>query len=243
MNSLIHVVSVLVYVLYVSGDTILTNPISGANYSCSGYLDSVHACSKAFDNDTSTAWMQTINAKLSPQYAVIALSSPMTVTSYQVYFLDDVKVLPTGEDYSWLVSSWTFEGSNDGSNYTILSTVHKHFPSVSDTSPEFVWFNCSSPASYKYYRFYVTANWYIDAKYSDSDTLTLIELKLIVKDTSPTTLPTTLPTAMIILIVVLVIGTPLTAIFLWYIWSWYHLPEYSKSNPGDNSLEDSQEDI
>jgi hypothetical protein len=168
----------------------------------------------------------------------------MTVTSYQVYFLDqDNTVLPTGEDYSWLVSSWTFEGSNDGRNYNILSTVYQHLVSTSRKSSGFDLFNCSSPASYKYYRFYVTANYYTDNGNFDSDTLALAELQLIVNDTSPTTLPTTLPTAMIILIVILVIGTPLTAIFLWYSWSWYHLPEYTKSNPNDSSLEDSQEDI
>jgi hypothetical protein len=162
----------------------------------------------------------------------------MTVTSYQVYFLDQVTVLPTGEDYSWLVSSWTFEGSNDGSNYNILSTVYKHLVGTARKSSGFDLFNCSSPASYKYYRFYVTANWFIDNMYSDIDSLSLIELKLIVKDSSPTMLPTALPTAMIILIVVLVIGAPLTAVFLWYSLSRYHPPEYTKSNPCDNSLED-----
>ena len=264
MNSLIHVISVFVYVLCVSGDTLLTNPIPGASYSCSGqWLNSTNGCSEAFDNNVNTAWMQTINSTSSPQYAVIALSSPMIVKSYQVYMLPCADgYLIDGYDYSFQVSSWTFEGSNDGSNYTILSKVHKYFPG--DKSPEFVLFNCSFPASYKYYRFYVTSNWFIDNGYTELDTLMLTELQLILKDTSPTTLPTEMPSVfvrrhlepptsmpstflqssvsvrlsigMIILIaVVLIIGILLAAIFFWYIWSWYKLPN-------DNFLEASPEE-
>jgi hypothetical protein len=173
----------------------------------------------------------------------------------------DGYIIDNGGDYSFQVSSWTFEGSNDGGNYTILSTVHKYFPSE---SPEFVLFNCSSPASYKYYRFYVTANWFIDNGYSNSDTLMLVELQLILKDTSPTTLPTEMPSVfvrrhlepptsmpstflqssisvrlnigmIILIVVVLTIGIVLAAIFFWYSWSWYKLPN-------DNSLEASPEE-
>jgi hypothetical protein len=246
MNSLIHVISVLVYFIYVSADKALMNPISGASYSCSGHLNS-DDCSKAFDNNVTTAWVQSINTS-SPQYAVIALSTPMTVTSYQVYMLDYDYVLPPSYlgsiDYSWLVSSWKLEGSDDGIKYTNLSTVEKYFPSFSEKSNRFDLFNCSSPARYKYYRFYVTANWFMDNGYSDSDTLVLLELQLITKETSPITVPTTLPTAIIILIaVVLVIGIPLVAIFFWYSWSWYQLPDDTKSNPDDKSLQVSQEDI
>jgi len=180
----------LCFILYVSAQqTVLTNPISGAIYSCSNqYSD--NPCVNAFDNNVDDNWSAPINTT-SPQYAVITLDSPMTVTSYQLYMLDQEDVLSDGKDYSWLPSSWTFEGSNDGTTYTTLSTVSKYISALSSSGYQS--FTCSSTASYKYYRFYVTANWFIDNGYSDADTVALIELVLAFD--SPTALPTTKPSS------------------------------------------------
>lgn len=267
MNYLIFAISVSVYVLYASADTVLTNPISGASYNCSGQIDSTYSCSKAFDNNVNSAWVQSINTS-SPQYAVIALLSPMTVASYQVYMIHDGYYID-GYDYSWQLSSWTFEGSNDGSNYTILSTVDSYFPSKSVSNPKFYFFNCSSPGSYKYYRFCVKRNWFIDNRYSEVDTFILVELQLILKSASPTTIPTAMPSVfvrhhfepptsmpstflqssipismgvIITIAVVLIIIIPLAAIFFSYVWSGYKLSNHTKSNPDDNFSEGSPEE-
>ena len=172
---------------------VLTNPISGAIYSCSStYLPST-PCERAFDNQLNNFWEAFITSS-NPQYALITLDSPMTVTSYQVYMLDsstqfDYKYSFT--DYSYLPASWTFQGSNDGSTYTTLSTVSK-YNSDSSISTGYQSFTCSSTASYKYYRFFVTASWLSD-NFEIPYPLALIELVLTGTVDSSTALPTTMP--------------------------------------------------
>jgi len=197
MNSFIQLV-IFSFVLFLSESEATLVKNYNYNYSCTGQIDSNNACSNAFDNDVGTAWMQSINVT-SPQYAVITLSSPMTVTSYQVYMLaeaDGYVFGSSGYDYSWQVTSWAFEGSNSGDSYTTLSTVNNYNIKYIKSPGQFVLFNCSSPASYKYYRFLVKANWFMDNGYSDGDTLALIELVLnVIPPTSqPSSQPSSQPT-------------------------------------------------
>ena len=74
----------------------LTNPISGATYDCSGQIDNTSTpCSNAFDNGVNSGWSVPINSTYSP-YAVITLSSPMIVTSYQLYMLGQEDAIGEG---------------------------------------------------------------------------------------------------------------------------------------------------
>ena len=255
MISLIQLLIVVFALDHVSEATLLG--LSGVSYNCSGQLNSDHPCTKAFDNNVTSFWLQSINVTLpQQQYIVFALSEPMIVTSYQVYMLKPNEMLPCELpvpcDYSWQVTSWAFEGSNSGSSYTTLSTV-KYYDINNIISPgtkgKFILFNCSSPSRYKYYRFRVIANWFIDNGYGNSDTLMLIELRLNVTSNQPSTQQpqssTSLSTDVLILVVVLVIGTPLIALFVWYSWprlwstSWHQLgpgPGPGPSNVKNNEV-------
>ena len=189
MNSLIQII-IFIYALVVTEATLVS--ISGASYNCSGQLNSEDACSNAFDNNVTSFWMNDINiTSTQQQYVVITLSSPMIVTSYEVYMLSLYAMIGV-YDYSWQVTSWQFLGSNDESSYTTLSTV-TNYNINSLVSPGYIVFNCTSPASYKYYRFHVIANWFISQGYSDSDSFILVELVLN-GTSSPTPSPTSSPT-------------------------------------------------
>ena len=199
MNILIHyLIIIIVFIIVV--DVTIANivSLSGASYNCTGQISSDESCSNAFDNNVNTFWMQNINTtSQQKQYVNITLSSPMIVTSYQVYMLtkDSNVLLGSGYDYSFQVTSWTFEGSNSGSSYTTLSTVNYYDISNVPYPASYILFNCSSPASYKYYRFNVAANWFIDNGYSTSDNFMLIELVLNVSSpSSPTPRPTQIGT-------------------------------------------------
>jgi len=190
MKSLIQLI-IFIYALVVTKALV---SFSGASYNCSGQLSSEVACSNAFDNNITTFWMNDINIT-SPQqqYVVITLSSPMVVTSYMIYMLAMNSVIGN-YDYSFQVTSWAFQGSNNNSSYTTLSTVTDYNINNIVDPGAYIVFNCTLSASYKYYRFNVLANWFINNGYSTQDSFMLIELVL--NGTySPSSQPTSQPSS------------------------------------------------
>jgi len=203
MNSLlihhlifIFIVYVFIFSIDISESTLVS--LSGANYSCSGQLNYIDICSNAFDNNITTYWLQNFTST-SPQKqnVVITLDFPMYVTSYEVYMLSYMTDYGL-YGYSYQVTSWTLEGSNTGSSYSTVSTVTWNYTDINNIkSPgSFILFNCSSPASYKYYRFNVIGNFYTDSGYGYADDFILIELVLLngTSQPSPTPSPTSIVT-------------------------------------------------
>ena len=95
----------------------------------------------AFDQNSSTAWQSNTNLT-----GIIGYQFPTAKMIKQYLFL-----MTAGGQFN--PSNWTFEGSNDGTNYTILETVTS-FPSAPST-----WYTrslASNTSSFTYYRMNIT---------------------------------------------------------------------------------------
>jgi len=57
------------------------------------------------------------------------------------------------------IKTWKFQGSTDGNTWNDLDTQTNYSWPTSWTTTDFFTFEIASPASYAYYRVYVTANW------------------------------------------------------------------------------------
>ena len=69
---------------------------------------------------------------------------PVLVNAYSMTNVERSNCLPT---------AWTFEGSNDGTSWTVLDTVAGHSPTSGETIHRIL----ANTTSYSYYRVNVTA--------------------------------------------------------------------------------------
>lgn len=109
----------------------------------------------AFDTSTSTRWY-TANTTL-PHWIQYQFTVQTTVASYSVLNVDDI-----------LMRSWKFQGSNDGTNWTDLDV---HTSDSSQSNGVTVTYNLAAPATYQYFRLYITAS-------SNQQLAAIITLKL-----------------------------------------------------------------
>ena len=107
---------------------------------------------KFIDNNINTKFLVGGTTTLWTQYESAAVSSDYLVTKYSITSANDA---PSRDP-----KDWTFEGSNDGSNWVILDTrINESFPSrFQERSFTFV-----NSASYQYFRLNMTANHGSDA--------------------------------------------------------------------------------
>ena len=125
-------------------------PVAGFSYSGDPILGDSRTPDKAFDGTTTDSHSAAFSPSVSnPFYFKITAPNPITVTSYYISGRGSNDHKP---------SSWTFEGSNDDSNWTILdsrSGINLTFGTIvtSAMSP----FAVSNSLPYKYYRFAITS--------------------------------------------------------------------------------------
>lgn len=101
---------------------------------------------KAFDSLANTTW-RSKNGDPLPQWLTYEFTSPIIISAYKV---------TVGSTFSYTPKSWTFEGSNDGSNWTILDTRSNITNWTS--SKLFELFNFTNMTAYKAYRINITEN-------------------------------------------------------------------------------------
>ena len=103
--------------------------------SASSEQSGTYAAWKAFDKNAASYWFATATTGwLKYQYA-----TPATITAYSLA-CDGAGYGPSG---------WTFEGSNDNSNWTVLDTRSGYGSTLTTTV---VYFYCSNSTAYTYYR-------------------------------------------------------------------------------------------
>jgi len=100
----------------------------------------------AFDNTTINGWVAVSGTKTG--WLKIQLPSAMIVTKYSM-------VERTGDSVLRMAKAWTFEGSNDNTNWIILDTQTNQTSWNNGTKIEY---NINNLTSYLYYRINVTAN-------------------------------------------------------------------------------------
>ncbi len=100
--------------------------------------------SQAFDDNTaSTAWA---SAAVPVQWIRYQLATAKTIVAYSIFTYTNGMSCPR---------DWTFEGSNNGTDWTTLSTVTNGF-AVGDTET-LRFFSVATPGSYLYYRINISA--------------------------------------------------------------------------------------
>lgn len=101
--------------------------------------------SSAIDGNANTYW--TTNTGINTGWLRLQLRAPAPVATYYVRRRDDIPARNP--------KTWTFEGSNDGTSWTVLDTrTNITWPTAGETKT----FNFTNVASYLYYRLNVTAN-------------------------------------------------------------------------------------
>lgn len=137
---------------------------SGATPSASSAFDANWVAANAFNGaggDSGNAWA---SAAAAPQWLAIQFTAAQTLGSYQIE--------ARGAGATQAPKTWTFEGSNDGSTWTVLDTQTN---AAAWTGSEKRTFSLPSPVSYSRFRINVSAS---------SDTLVAIaELRLYVPTT------------------------------------------------------------
>ncbi|MDH6674239.1 hypothetical protein M2277_004931 [Paenibacillus sp. LBL] len=100
---------------------------------------------KAFDSLVNSNW-RSKNGEPLPQWLSYEFTSPIIISAYKVTI---------GSTFIYTPKSWTFEGSNDGSNWTVLDT-RSNITNWSLSS--FQLFNFSNTTAYKTYRINLIEN-------------------------------------------------------------------------------------
>ncbi|MFB4327345.1 discoidin domain-containing protein [Paenibacillus sp. CR_12] len=100
---------------------------------------------KAFDSIANTNW-RSKNGDPLPQWLSYEFTSPIIISAYKV---------TVGSTFSYTPKSWTFEGSNDGSNWTVLDTRSNV---TNWTLSSFQLFDFFNMTAYKAYRINITEN-------------------------------------------------------------------------------------
>ncbi len=128
-----------------SGVWQLGEPIRGVRVSASSQNDPVESAPKAFDGSTQTKWYN--NNRAGPWWLQYQLGSggPRVVAQYRITSANDAPERDPRD--------WTFQGSNDGSNWVALDARHDEiFPERFQTKTYWV----SHTNAYQAYRLYIT---------------------------------------------------------------------------------------
>jgi hypothetical protein len=126
-------------------------PTMTSNTAPAGYIASAQSTSGsqfpylAFDRNTGTNYLSATNVSVLAQWVQIQIPVATIVNRYR---------LRSGSTASRIFNNWTFEGSNNGSTWTVLHTVTAGSPGVNAyyTSPLI-----GNTTAYLYYRVNVTA--------------------------------------------------------------------------------------
>ncbi|MEI6627335.1 MAG: hypothetical protein WCL61_01950, partial [bacterium] len=126
--------------------TMTSNTSPSGVASCSSAYNGTTDCFKAFAGSSVAGWLNSGDSSGFLQYQ---FTSTQTVARYSIkpWSVDNFPYRSP--------KTWTFEGSNNGTDWTILDTQTDYTSWVVNTSS---YFNISSPASYLYYRINVASN-------------------------------------------------------------------------------------
>lgn len=124
---------------------IMTSNTSNGVAFGSGILNATYDFFKAFDKNVATAWCS--NSTISHLGYNFNKNTYLNAYSLTCRNLN-------ADDLTSMVSSWTFEGSNDGISWTVLDTQNGHTWTKSQEKT----FNLSTLVNYSQYRVNITAN-------------------------------------------------------------------------------------
>ena len=116
----------------------------GVNVSDSGNLGTGYEGWRAFDNNSDTRW----GVGATSGILTVALAAAKIVAGYSIRARNDSYLIDSPKD-------WTFEGSNNGTDWTVLDTQAGVTSWSMNERKEFA---VSSPASYLYYRLNISSN-------------------------------------------------------------------------------------
>lgn len=116
----------------------------GVSVTDSGNLGTGYEGWKAFDNDSNTRWGVAATSGI----LSVTLTAAKIVAGYSIRARNDSYLIDSPKD-------WTFEGSNDGTNWTVLDTQTGQTSWSMNERKEFT---ISAPASYFYYRLNISSN-------------------------------------------------------------------------------------
>jgi hypothetical protein len=102
-----------------------------------------YIAANAFDDSTATSWA---SATVPVQWIRYQLGTAKTILAYSINTYSNGQTCPR---------DWTFEGSNNGTNWTTLATVTNGF-AVGDTNT-LRYFPVTTPGSYTYYQLNISA--------------------------------------------------------------------------------------
>ena len=116
----------------------------GATVTDSGNLGTGYEGWRAFDNDSDTRW----GVAAASGILTAALAAAKIIAGYSIRARNDTYLIDSPKD-------WTFEGSNNGIDWTVLDTQSGVTSWSMNERKEFA---ISSPASYLYYRLNISSN-------------------------------------------------------------------------------------
>lgn len=138
------------------GSSVPLIPVMTSNTAPSGtvtYSSQYYAAWQAFAPDN-TQWGWLNNGSALPAWLGYQFPTAKTVRRYQMRQYN--------ENYAGgnrRIKTWIFQGSTDGNTWNDLDTRTDYSWPTDYTDKSYFLFEISSPASYAYYRVYVTANW------------------------------------------------------------------------------------
>lgn len=106
----------------------------------------------AFSGGTNQGWLN--NGSALPQWLGYQFPTAKTVRRYQMR--------QYSENYASgnrRIKTWKFQGSSNGTDWTDLDTQTNYVWPTNFTTTDFFTFEIASPASYAYYRVYITGNY------------------------------------------------------------------------------------
>ncbi len=80
------------------------------SYAARGQISTTEGIAKAFDNKTTTKWLDNVG----PTWVRVSFSTPRSLESYSITSANDY---PSRDPYNW-----TLSGSNDGTTWTVIET-------------------------------------------------------------------------------------------------------------------------
>lgn len=131
-------------------------PVMTSNTAPSGtvtYSTQYYAGWQAFaPNNTQWGWLSA-NAAL-PQWLGYQFPTAKTVRRYEMRQYNE-----NAASGNRRIKTWKFQGSSNGTDWTDLDTQTNYVWPTDWTDKSYFMFEIASPASYAYYRVYITANW------------------------------------------------------------------------------------
>ena len=121
---------------------IMTSDTTPSGVASASSTVTVFIASRAFDDDSSTGWRSELEVpSFSTQWLKYEFADPKVARAYTLGFLHN----PSPK-------SWTFQGSNDDSSWTVLDTQN-NFPNPGTLT---VKFSFANETAYRYYRWLIT---------------------------------------------------------------------------------------